>query len=223
MAIFKENLTSKILQKHSLMILNSFTDEKKVLEIGCGDGNITRYLLRNQKKNNKFFCSDISSESVEIFKNSISENSIKIKCGKFFDPWKNEKPFDLIISDVSSVSEPIALASPWYEGVVSNCGDDGLKNINIILKDIKKYLSLKGLFILPIISLCNLQKLDFQLKKIFTSVKYTDKVFWPMPDFFKNQISLFEKLIIKRNISLQYKFGSYYAFTSSAICSNNQK
>ena len=50
MAIFKENLTSKILQENSLMVLNSFNVEKKVLEIGCGNGNITKHLLKNQKQ-----------------------------------------------------------------------------------------------------------------------------------------------------------------------------
>ena len=221
MAIFKENLTSKILQENSLMVLNSFNVEKKVLEIGRGNGNITKHLLKNQKQNNSFFCSDISPESIEIFKNSIFENTVEIKCGKFFDPWRKEKPFDIIISDVSSISEPIALASPWYKGIVSNCGEDGLNNINIILNDIDEYLSSNGIFILPIISLCNLEELDNKLKQNFISIKYTDKVFWPMPDFFKNQLSLFENLIKKKEINLQYKFGSYYAFTSAAICSND--
>ena len=220
MAIFKKNLTSKILQEEGLKQLNSFNKNIKVLEIGCGDGNITLFLENNQKKNNFFYCSDISLEAINELKKNLDGKKIITKQGNFFYPWFKEKPFDLIISDISSVNQFIADKSSWYNGIVSDCGEDGLKNIEVILKEVPKFLSEKGIFVLPVISLCNLNKLDIYLNKNFDHVDYTKKIYWPMPDFYKENLKFFNKKVSKDNITLDYKFGSYYAFTCAAICSN---
>ena len=50
MSIFKENLTSKLLQEASIKIVNKQNSISKILELGCGDGNISKYLLKNQKR-----------------------------------------------------------------------------------------------------------------------------------------------------------------------------
>ena len=44
---------------------------KNVLELGCGDGNISKYLIDNQKFDNNYFCSDISNEAINVAKNNI--------------------------------------------------------------------------------------------------------------------------------------------------------
>ena len=44
MAIFKKNLTSKILMKTSLELIRKEKNINKILEIGCGDANITEGL-----------------------------------------------------------------------------------------------------------------------------------------------------------------------------------
>ena len=54
MAIFKKNLTSKILKESSLELIRKEKKIKKILEIGCGDANITEELIKNFK-NKKFF------------------------------------------------------------------------------------------------------------------------------------------------------------------------
>jgi methylase of polypeptide subunit release factors len=219
MAIFKENLTSKILQEESLKILNSFSKNIKVLEIGCGNGNITLFLEKNANKH-FFYLSDVSLEAINVLKKNLSRKKIIAKNGKFFEPWFDERPFDLIISDISSINQSIADKSPWYNGVVSNCGEDGLNNIKILLKDLPNYLSKTGVFILPVISLCNLEKLDTCLKNSFKTVTYTKKIYWPMPEFYKENLDFFNLKVNKENITLDYKFGSFYAYTFSAICSN---
>jgi methylase of polypeptide subunit release factors len=86
MAIFKENLTSKILQEESLKILNSFSKNIKVLEIGCGNGNIT---LSLEKKANKhfFYLSDVSLEAINVLKKNLIGKKIIAKNGKFFNKY----------------------------------------------------------------------------------------------------------------------------------------
>ena len=226
MAIFKKNLTSKILSGEAIKVLNSSDQkEKKILEIGCGDGNITQFLIDNQLGNNQFYCSDISEEAIDSAKKNIVYDKINLKAGAFFDPWKNfHQSFDLVITDVSSISEPVADKSDWYNGVTSDCGENGLKNVKIILDDVNFFLNKDGYFILPVISLCRLDELYELLKKKFNFVSYSEKVEWPLPEFFKKNIHKFDHLIKKKIISVEYKFGAYLAFTKVAICHkhNNQ-
>lgn len=225
MTVFKENLTSRLLQDHSLNVINNGDKIKKnILELGCGDGNITNFLINNQKYENNYYCSDISSEAIDLAKNKIKYENIEFKNGSIFEPWKkSDLKFDIIISDVSSVSEPVAKKSPWYEGVDSNCDIDGIRNIKIIMQDLNKYLKNDGFFIIPIISLCNLENLDSSLKENFLEITYSKKIHWPIPDFFKNNIKDFQSLIDSKNVSVEYKFGSYIAFTCIAVCSNVEK
>ena len=151
MAIFKENLTSKILQEISSKIINKSKRSLSILEVGCGNGNITKYLIAQRKIDHIFHLSDISKKAINVCKNSIKYKSCSYKNGKWLLPWKN-KTFDIIISDVSSINDVVAKNSPWYRGVICNAGDDGLKNIKKILKDVKKNLKPNGIFILPIIN-----------------------------------------------------------------------
>ena len=217
MAIFKENLTSKILQEISSKIINNSKRNLSILEVGCGDGNITKHLITKRKIDHVFHLSDISKKAVNVCKNSIKYKSCSYKYGKWLLPWKN-KTFDVIISDVSSINDAVAKNSPWYRGVICNAGDDGLKNVKKILKDIKGNLKPNGIFILPIISLSNEKKLLKDLKKDFINVSYTKKINWPIHNFFKKKLPTYEKLKKRGQINYLDKFGVKIAYTYSAIC-----
>ena len=221
MSVFKENLTSRLLQDKSLNLLNSTSRApKNVLELGCGDGNITQFLINNQIIENNYYCSDISEEAVNLAKKNIKYSKLIFKQGSIFKPWKTVNiKFDIIISDVSSISEPVAKKSPWYDGITSDCDLDGIKNLKLIIKDLNKFINKDGFFIIPIISLCNLEKLYSILKENFIDISYSEKVNWPLPDFFKKNITDFQSLIDLNNINVEYKFGTYLAFTCIATCS----
>ncbi len=214
--IFKENLTSKLLQKHSLNIVIKLKN-KNICEIGCGNGNISNYLIKNSKKVNFFHLSDISSFAVEYAQKKIRNKNVKFKTGDLFKPWGDEK-FDIVISDVSSLSQTIAEKSPWYQGVDSDCGKDGLKNVKKILKNLNHNLKKNGIFIIPLISLSNTDKLRNMLKSKFKIFKETEKIYWPIPIFFRQNIDEFNKLLKKKVIYFENKFGQYIAYTSVAIC-----
>jgi methylase of polypeptide subunit release factors len=218
MPIFKENLTSQLIKENALKIINKKKLTLKVLELGCGDGNISKFLIQKQKngKRSKFFASDISKEAISMAKKK-SKKKINFKSGNLFGPWKNKK-FDIIISDVSSINIDIAKLSPWYKGVVCSSGQDGLKNIRNILKEISKYSKKNTIFILPVISLCNVSKLTDLLKKKFKKISLTKKIEWPLPLFFQKNIKKFENLKISKNIEYEEKFGIFIAYTRVAIC-----
>jgi len=214
--IFKENLTSKLLQKHSLDIIIKLKN-KNICEIGCGNGNISNHLIKKSKKNNFYHLSDISSLAVDFAQKKIKNKNVKFKVGDLFKPWGNKK-FDIIISDVSSLSQNIAEKSPWYKGVDSNCSKDGLKNVRRILKNIEHNLAKNGTLIIPLISLSNTDRLREMLKLKFEIFKESEKVYWPIPIFFKHNINEFNQLLKKKIIYFENKFGQYIAYTSVAIC-----
>ncbi len=217
MKIFKENLTSKILQKNSSKLINKLKIKSNILEIGCGDGNITNFIIKKRKKNHNFFLSDVSEVAVKKAKKKISYKKCQFKIGKWLDPWEQNK-FDVIISDVSSINDFIAKESEWYNGVECNSGIDGLKNIEKILASIKKNLKKNGLFILPVISLSNEKKMIRLLDNKFKKISFSEKIYWPIPSFFKNKLAKYKNLKKKSKINFEEKFGIYLAYTYSANC-----
>ena len=216
MSIFKENLTSKLLQEASIKIVNKKNSISKILELGCGDGNISKYLFRNQNQKNIICASDISKKAIKVAKKKF-EQKINFKSGDLFDPWKGQK-FNIIISDVSCINDQVALLSPWYKNIKCSCGQDGLSNIKKILINIDKYAEKNCLFILPIISLCNTSKLINLLRVKFKKVLLTKKKQWPLPEFFLKNIKKFKILKKKKKIEFVEKFGIYIAYTKVAIC-----
>ena len=217
MSVFKENLTSKILQKESLLVLNKdFKNKIDILEIGCGNGNISKFLIKNQLKNNFYYLSDISNDAIKSAKKNIKYKNIIYKVGTLFDPW--EKKFDLILSDVSSINDFIAKESDWYSGVTCDTGEDGLKNIKNILNNVNQYMNPKGTFILPIISLCNERKLIKMLRSKFTKIKFSKKINWPIPSFFKKNLKIYLKLRKRNKINFVTQFSLNIAYTYTATC-----
>jgi len=217
MNVFQENLTSKILQQRSSLLANKFKREIDILEIGCGDGNISNFIIKNQKKKHNFYLSDISNHAIKSAKKKILYKKCLFKTGKWLNPWSDQK-FDIIISDVSSINDFIAKKSNWYNGVVCNSGNDGLNNIEKILSNINQNLKKNGKFILPIISLSNEKKLIRMLEKRFLKVSYSKKIVWPIPKFFKKNKAKYLKLKEESKINFEEKFGMYLAYTYSATC-----
>ena len=216
MTVFKENLTSKLLQETSIKVLNKNKSILEILELGCGDGNISKYLHKKQRKKNIFYASDISNIAIKQAKKNCNEN-IKFKTGNLFNPWKGFR-FNIIISDVSSINDEVARLSPWYKNVRCSSGEDGLKNVKKIILNIEKYTKKNSLFIIPIISLCNTSRLIKLLKKKFKKVSLTKKTEWPLPPFFSKNIKKFKFLKKQKNIEFEEKFGIYVAYTRVAIC-----
>lgn len=216
MSVFKENLTSKLLQETSIKVLNKNNSVSKILELGCGDGNISKYLQKNQRKKNIFCASDISSIAIKKAKKNCGKN-INFKTGDLFDPWKGNK-FNIIISDVSSINDQVAHLSPWYKNVRCSSGQDGLKNVKKIIVNIEKYTKKNSVFIIPVISLSNTSKLLSLLNKKFKKVTLTKTTKWPLPPFFSKNIKKFTILKKQKNIEFDEKFGIYIAYTRVAIC-----
>ena len=149
MPIFKRNLTSEILEDAASIFIESGDNNLSILEIGCGDGNISRNLSEKYPDNN-FYASDISDEAIASAKNLDLKKMIDFRVSNGFDEWLDSK-FDLVICDVSAISEVIADLSDWYDGVSCKTGKDGLGIVLPIIENVKKIMNKEGCFIMPVI------------------------------------------------------------------------
>ncbi len=215
MAVFKRNLTSKILEDQSSIIISNKKKPISILEVGCGDGNISLN-LSGIFPANKYYASDISDEAI-LKANNSGNKSVNFEVGSGIDIWLDQK-FDLVICDISAISEKIADLSDWYDGVSCSSGDEGLDVVKPIIQNVKNILNSDGVFVMPVISLCNVPMQLEVLNSVFSSVHYSKKINWPLPNDLllnmkKNSISLDSSYV-----HIERKFDMVVASTYAAIC-----
>ena len=215
MAIFKRNLTSQILEGATLEILSKKGPNGKCLEVGCGDFNISNNL--SKKFPSRYFSgSDISDEAIDIAIENETKNIFDFRVGELFDPWVGEK-FDIIISDVASISEIVASYSDWYDGVSCNTGLDGMLLIEKIIISAKDYLLNDGVFIIPYISLSDIDKQKTLLEENFLNVEYVNEKEWPLDSSIATQLQKWSKKNNKKYWTLKKVLDLDIAFTGAAI------
>lgn len=218
MAIFTPNLTSKLLLKSGTKVLDNKTGN--VLELGCGSGWITEKLIQDHgMSEHEYWLSDISEEAInDSISKLIPPLAIQnFAVGNCFDPWINQQ-FDIIINDIAGISNGIAELSEWYEGVTFEAGMDGLGNTRKVLTNISSFLSNKGVFIAPIISLSNMVGYRALLDDSFHEVNFEHRTFWPMPETILQNHKLIEKLREEGQIFLEEKYSKLLAFTEICVC-----
>jgi len=215
MAIFQRNLTSELIEKQAVLSL-SHSKTLSVLELGCGDGNISRNLCSHFPQHT-YFASDVSAEAITKARELDTTQRIHFKNGTLFEPWM-DKRFDVIISDVASISSIIALMSDWYQGVPCDSGETGLDLIIPVIRRLPVHLKPEGVFIMPVLSISRYWYQIELLRTIFESVEIKDETKWPLP---KNLWSAMKNIGLAStcdNWVIEEKFGIPIAFTSVALC-----
>ena len=194
MEFFKPTLTSKLLINSSVNIVKN---KKKILDLGCGGGIVTGCLYKLNKKAN-YFLSDISKTAVSKAKTNLGsfKGNFTFKVGDSLKPWKNNK-FDLIINDISGISNKVSKVSPWFKNVPMDKSVDGTFLLSKVLKQISNLMDENSIIIFPIISLCNIQKAN-KIVKENLKVLEKHKFEWPLPKSMIKDINLFESLRKKK-------------------------
>lgn len=181
---------------------------QKILDFGCGVGVVGISIFKKKNIKSILFASDISKSSINFCNINAKKHKIKInaKYGSLFEPWEGHK-FDLIINDISGISQKISKISPWFKNVSCESGDDGSYLTNQVITQSKKYLNKNGVMIFPVISLSNKKKILSHAKKYFKKITLLSSQNWPMP----KEISVHKKLLLslkkKKFIDFQEKFG----------------
>ncbi len=219
MSVFVPNLTSRLLAKACLTQPHLISGN--VLEIGCGSGWITVQLLNSESNllATQFFLSDVSGEATEAASRNLQESGVRseIRQGRGLEPWRGLE-FDLIINDAAGICDAIARESDWYQGVPYAAGESGLDNSLEVLHEIEQSLSESGKYVVPLISLSDVERHRSELEHKFSRVEYLLRTWWPLPEWLQKKTQLIEHVIKNHKVEIISKYGTQLAFTEVAVC-----
>ncbi len=212
---YKKKIKLKFIQKKNVFIPNQTTrlilksitkklPKKKIsiLDLGCGNGFLGIILLKTFKNITKIDFCDSSKEAIlncsQNLKLNIPNNSkYETYQSNLFESLDREKKFDIIINDVSGISQKLISIFPWFKKIPCETGSDGI-NLNLkVLSKFKKYLKKNGKMFMPIISLSNEKKLISFITKKKLKYKELDQIDWPLPKVSKKNkkiLKIFKEL-----------------------------
>lgn len=204
-SVFKPTATTSFLFRDAAKFINKKMD---ILDLGCGSGVIAILANKLQQNKKKIYASDVSSKAIQYAKKNLDMHkcNFELKKGSLFKPWNNKK-FDLIINDVSGISETLAKKSTWFRNVPCRTGLDGTDLTLKVINSSKLYLNLKGGIIFPIISLSNSKKIMKVLKKKFKTIKIVSNNFWFLPEELNKDRNKLLQMRKKKLINFELKFG----------------
>jgi len=134
---------------------------KTVLDLGCGSGIIGVELLLQNIFVKHIFFSDLSKEATRVCIENLNSfelgNKGTVKQGSLFEPWENYK-FDVIVNDVSGISNQVPFFSEWFEDIPCDCGESGIELFEEMITQANSYLENGGKLITPLISLSDIDK-----------------------------------------------------------------
>jgi methylase of polypeptide subunit release factors len=195
--IFTPTATSQAMIK---AVLENIEPKDSLLDLGCGNGIIGGSLAGYFKN---IYASDISQEAIDFIKQNAPY--IDARQGNLFEPWKGMK-FDIIIDDVSGISEEVAKVSSWFEGVPCISGRDGAKLVSQVLREAPSYLKENGKLFFPIVSLSDINKIKKIAEENF-KIKLLSHTEFPLPKEMYKHIDLLKKLKEEGNIYYKERWG----------------
>jgi len=215
---FTPNLTSDLIFSSSRNFISEGID---VLDLGCGSGAVGLALL-NQLKNFNLTLSDLSNDALK----DASYNAKKINANVTViqsDIFENINcKYDLIINDISGISESVAKISEWFLNAPCNSGIDGLDLFEKVFEGSLNALKDNGVMIFPILSLSNTERAINIVNKFYTSYTSLVKKEWFLPDsILENNYDLLQNLKDDGHISYQSKFGKIVVYTEVLFIKKN--
>ena len=195
-------------------VLENNNQKKKTLDLGCGCGVIGLSLFKNGLINEPLYASDSSENAIKNVEINAHNNSCKVvaKKSNLFSAWENQK-FEMIVCDVSSISEQVASISPWFTSADCMTGIGGDKLIKEVIENVKKH-SIKGCkFYFPVISLSDVNSIKSHAKKFFKNLKKVKRKNWPLPTTMLDKIGFLRKLKAENKVDFKERFGVIICYT----------
>ena len=216
--VFMPNTTTKLLIQ---AVQGSVSEPVSLLDLGCGTGVVGIALRQHGLTTMPISASDVSEAAVCCSKANFLRYGCEadVRSGTLFQPWADMK-FDVIVDDISGISQSIAEVSPWFPGVPCDTGDDGLNLVVEVVQNSSKYLNIGGKLFFPVISLSNVDKILKTAREQFHKVELVGRQDWPLPVELKAHLPLLKKLNAEGSIKLEEKFGMILCYTE-VYCAMN--
>jgi SAM-dependent methyltransferase len=117
---------------------------KKAIEIGCGSGYLSKYLLEKNKEIKSILINDINPFAIKCAMDNIKDSRVLFYQGDGIVKIKDQK-FDLMICNPPYIPRPNSIDDNPYEGI-------GL--LNHLVHEGQKYLNPNGVIITNVSNLC---------------------------------------------------------------------
>lgn len=204
--VFEPTATSALLIDG---FLREVREPGKLLDLGCGVGLVGIVLAKLGLVAPPVYASDVSPEAVACAQHNAERHSCGMvaRVGSLFEPWRDET-FDYIVDDVSGVAEDLAAISPWFTaGVPCASGRDGTALISRVISEAPSHLNPGGLFVFPVLSLSNTDKIIELAKETFGQVRVLAHQHWYLPKEVAQHADLLRQLQSEGLIRIEEKFG----------------
>jgi methylase of polypeptide subunit release factors len=209
--VFTPTGTSKVLVE---AIIENVKEKKKILDLGCGCGAIGLSLFKNNIVKEPIYASDISKEAVSNFTTNSEKYNCKsiVKQSHLLNEWE-EGQFEMIVCDVSAISEEVAKFSNWFDVTSCKTGADGSELMKEIFENVEKYIKKPGHFYFPIISLSNVDFIrEYSFSK-FKNIKKIKRFNWPLPEEMMKHFKTLKELKEKKFVDFKEVLGMVICYT----------
>lgn len=219
--IFQPTATTSALLLESLKIA---TPEMKILDLGCGWGVIGIELSLQNQGLISLHMSDQSVGAVEAAEKNVAILEIEsdIRQGSLFQPWKG-CDFDLIVSDVSGVSNQLPFLDLWFDGIPCDTGEDGLDLVSQVIKLGGAFLTNdQSKLIMPLISISDVDSGVELMHESFNNVTLISEKSWSLN---LSEDKTHDKMedLRKRNLVSFTKEENNYRFNTKIFALSNPK
>ena len=209
--VFTPTGTSKVLVE---AIIENVKEKKKILDLGCGCGAIGLSLFKNNIVKEPIYASDISKEAVSNFTINSEKYNCKsiVKQSHLLNEWE-EGQFEMIVCDVSAISEEVAKFSNWFDVTSCKTGADGSELMKEIFENVEKYIKKPGHFYFPIISLSNVDLIKEYSFFKFKNIKKIKRFNWPLPEEMLKHFKTLKELKEKKFVDFKEVLGMVICYT----------
>lgn len=212
--VFEPNLTTELIISGA----KNFLQKNKIssyLELGCGCGQITLSNFEYIKKS-KIVITDVSDLAINTAKDNFKKikYNIDARVSNIYESIDKNEKFDLIISDVASISEIFLSQTNWYDGVSCKTGVDGLNLISKVLNGAKNYIHSNGSIIYPVLSLSSENGLKKIISNNFKKTIVLKEKEWPFKFHDQNFINKLDEYRDKGYINFKNLSGLHVFKTS---------
>ena len=149
--LFRPTLTTTILTDQ---LDAASVRDRTILDLGSGIGPIAIGLAMSGAEH--VYATDVMPEACELAMANADLNGVGDRItfmhGNLFEPLGDLR-FDVIVDDVSAVTEDVARLSRWFPRGVPSGGEDGTVNTVEMLLASKRYLKPGGFLLFPVLSL----------------------------------------------------------------------